>query len=1799
MKSSHSPSRLLAGSLEILEARIAPASVIRVGPTDLQGGNLVHYDTVAPAGSHSLFIDTVKGEAASDPISLAVGSYSDPASQSYHDETFYIKLSAGDVIQIVSQGGQTNNLLQVRAGTAVAFFEDLNHDDKISSNELVSLSLGTGAAVSVQTSLSGSIVSDLTSKGNVELTDLVSTHQTITGVAMGGFNVNQVLAGGNISNVNTGHLAGIFAGTAALGKTVTFFPDLQGMGTVKTGTITSLTSAPGVTLPSPGQVGASIINFSAQQVGTVQAGNGGVGGAGGSLTLIQIDQETSSFNLLAGDGGNADSTLHQPNGGAGGNVSSVYIAGFTDTTPNSLIKIHAGVGGAASATVGAGGHGGSVQTVFIGSTLNNGVPTVSLDFVQDDLSIAAGDGGAGKSGGTGGSLNTMRVITNTPVDTAAELMTYGLAHEIVLQAGAGGASLATTGKTSHGGTGGGITDAQVVDQAPQAVPFMAVAGATVALVAGDGGQVSTNAGAHVATGAAGGSIFGARLLGPNLIVQAGNGSDGTTGGAGGGLTGIRVLQQGTIFSHDLSAEAGRGGNATAGSGGAGGAINGLTSVDGDFIALNINAAGGGAGGASDSGLGGRGGAVSNFDLLESNSQRDVVPLFGNFVLRSGTGGPGKTGGGAGGLISAGSFEGENMNVSVTSGNGGQAVTSGNGGRGGAIAGLRINVDGNVANATAATAVVTSGSGGTGALNGGAGGNVAGALVRVFDNLGLASDNPPLAGGDVTLIAGPGGSGDTGNTGLRGLPGAGGSVFTSGVYSQLGSGVLRAGDAGSGGTGPAAGGSIVGGSANSLTGLYAAQNLTIAAGAGSQGGVGGGLSLVGYGAPTEDLLPVPTGNIIITAGDGSARHASVTGRPDYAGAGGSINALFGSVSGTAGTVTAIHAGHGGEVAGGTKAGAGGSITGLTLQRGPVNGVPGGVVTIDAGDAGGTTLGVQMAVPVGARGGSVSNVIVRANVGDGTLLRSVAAGDGGPGTKTGGAGGSVTNVQAESHDIGVRTGVPFGYSTMGGVFAGKGGDGGTKNGIAGNVTTISADSISSIVAGKFLSGPRQGQFDLVNTVSNIKLNSTHELAPTLGTAFTDSFEFAFHPVLFQTTANDGSQTFERIPGGSSSAQQPPGGPSTFTLTYHLSPTQSETTVPLDADASAQQIMAALNALPDSPNATVTTDPADPVHFTVQYANESNSPLTGLGTENTVPLHGNSRPRDVQAALNQLSASVPADPNYPNYQAFPGATVVSSDNASFNVTYAANGTPGDLTAERILTDRATAVAVPGDATHPSLQHLQLLGTGQFRVHLNTGGGNFVSTHRLNENATPQEVQRAINNQLGAGTVTVSAGDQPNSYDILFANNGAQPPVEALEYADLQGKTTTAGTAMQAEVQSFNFTSLYGANDLVFTVNGDTVHPVSVPADHTTSEPPTAQQVQDALNGNSVIQGKGGVTVTLLPTNTFEIHFNTPGNAVPITAVELLPAQAGPVMPVITNPVQVTDSSNNDGVTPDVQTFQPDAAADFFNVGFSDTAQSVNLANHSPASAVQSALQSLADGSPAGSPEHGATIAVDLSNGAYTVTITSANHQQPLNVTESFDASQKIGVSNQGTFHLDTANGSTSELSPNARAADVAAAINAVPGNPPVSVTNVPGEHGVFIIKYLDGQNDPAVKVVDTQALAAADPNSSTVDLTYARQVTFDPNLYASANVLGAIVQINKLSSDIFAYTDLNGDHQFDLGDHPIDGLVAAKNFSQQSVNTTPQARLVINSDVNSAPGVYKPVDPANPTVPQFFDFRNDNIA
>ena len=95
-------------------------------------------------------------------------------------------------------------------------------------------------------------------------------------------------------------------------------------------------------------------------------------------------------------------------------------------------------------------------------------------------------------------------------------------------------------------------------------------------------------------------------------------------------------------------------------------------------------------------------------------------------------------------------------------------------------------------------------------------------------------------------------------------------------------------------------------------------------------------------------------------------------------------------------------------------------------------------------------------------------------------------------------------------------------------------------------------------------------------------------------------------------------------------------------------------------------------------------------------------------------------------------------------------------------------------------------------------------------------------------------------------------------------------------------------------------------------------------------------------------------------------------------------------------------------------------------------------------------------------------------------------------------------------------------------------------------------------------------------------------------------ASNIVGAIADFNEIGGDHFKFIGDTVDPVtklglYTLGDVPIDGLIAAKNFSQKTSNFTPQARLVINSDINSAPLHYTPVDPNHPTTPSFYD--NDN--
>jgi hypothetical protein len=115
-------------------------------------------------------------------------------------------------------------------------------------------------------------------------------------------------------------------------------------------------------------------------LGTLQAGNGGVGAPGGSIVNVTINgDDESGYSIIAGDGGDG------PNGGNGGS-----IVGFSDLgSSTSQVYISTGSGG-----YGATGRGGDAGDAAF-DNIN----------IKGDVSIDLGDGGAGfVSGGRGASL---------------------------------------------------------------------------------------------------------------------------------------------------------------------------------------------------------------------------------------------------------------------------------------------------------------------------------------------------------------------------------------------------------------------------------------------------------------------------------------------------------------------------------------------------------------------------------------------------------------------------------------------------------------------------------------------------------------------------------------------------------------------------------------------------------------------------------------------------------------------------------------------------------------------------------------------------------------------------------------------------------------------------------------------------------------------------------------------------------------------------------------------------------------------------------------------------------------------------------------------------------------------------------------------------------------------------------------------------------------------------------------------------------------------------------------------------
>jgi hypothetical protein len=975
------------------------------------------------------FVNTATGVASNDPISLVLGGNAD---------VYYLKLTPGDQVAIfggeAGGTGYTNYITGPSQtglkGTVIAVFLDANHDTEVEPGELMGLSLGNNVRIQVSGSVFGDVVANYNDAAGTlgaagDAKDLLHNSISFFGASTV---TGNIIAGGSIQGVNvTSSVNQILTGTAAHNLTY----DLNGSAEDGGDMLNVVAVA--------GKSGPAISKITVGDVTKIQTGGGGAGAAGGKISKVTLISDTDGWVIQGGDGG-AGGAGH-PKGGNGGAVSQIFANGLdvntTDSTANDVVQILGGKGGDGPV----GGKGGTVKGVSIGyeSGAKGGVQR-SINSISDSVLVAGGVGGIGRVGGAGGGLTDVKVFASPTLS----------GNDLVLRAGAGGDSNLSGGKA---GAGGSVNSFDVRNPGTSAEAQQS----RMFVDAGDGGLTAGVSSA----GAAGGSTQNGVFVGFSIGVTGGNGSQGTNGGSGGKVKGI--LAQDGFFGvrpKNVAIDAGGGGIGTAGKGGKGGVIDGVTVQNPELSQFDINqTVGAGDGADSQRGPGGSGGGVFNITVndVDTLTASEVVLRISAGDGGKGGVGTGSNGGKGGGIGGKNVLSGINASLLANGGSGGAATNAGSGGAGGGVTNISFVATGDVSGAPV-TATISGGTGGNGMLSG------KGGLGGSLSTLNVITD------GNVALQAGPGGTG-----GATGGVGRGGNITNAATISAEGSTTVTAGSAG------ADGGKAGSGGALTQINVQAFTNIEIRSGNGSKGGGGGSIKEIGVSNVTQ--LAGPNAGLLIIAGNGSANGTT-------AGAGGSITGVDGFIA-TAGS-TLIQAGEGGP--GTSKAGAGGSISTITLRGG---GGPTAIVNIEAGNAGDAT-----AAKVGAKGGAVSDVgigldpFVTPLPGDpidpfavqaGTLIRHIAAGEGGDaGTGKGGVGGTVQEVRAY-YDIGAMSGEVFGYATMGGIFAGAGGAGATE-GASGSVLNVSADSIAAILAGRLMNGEVIQHRNLAASVEGLVLNSS---------------------------------------------------------------------------------------------------------------------------------------------------------------------------------------------------------------------------------------------------------------------------------------------------------------------------------------------------------------------------------------------------------------------------------------------------------------------------------------------------------------------------------------------------------------------------------------------------------------------------------------------------------------------------------------------------------------------------------------
>jgi hypothetical protein len=320
-----------------------------------------------------------------------------------------------------------------------------------------------------------------------------------------------------------------------------------------------------------------------------------------ALEIIQpaagVDQAPVVFQ--GGLGGNGFTQ-----GGRGGALSGLRAVFVGDAEDLEAVHVlFAGHGG--SSLLGAGGAGGGLANFF----------------TQRGTEFVTGNGGAGMTGGAGGSIQP-----NSPAGQSSNLSRIFSA-----ETGRGGDGI------TAGGQGGQIT-AFVSEGISTSMIFST----------GDGGDAvagrAGNAGAVIRSSPL---VTNNLLVGP-LTILTGAGGNGLIGGSGGNIS--EFVNASTAFSTPslVNLVAGNGGSGVTGNGGAGGSVTDVTAsgtgvgvVDPGESPQQFNRVIAGDGGDSFGAAGGAGGVINRVDLTANSSAAAVA---------AGLGGDGLTRGGVGGSV---------------------------------------------------------------------------------------------------------------------------------------------------------------------------------------------------------------------------------------------------------------------------------------------------------------------------------------------------------------------------------------------------------------------------------------------------------------------------------------------------------------------------------------------------------------------------------------------------------------------------------------------------------------------------------------------------------------------------------------------------------------------------------------------------------------------------------------------------------------------------------------------------------------------------------------------------------------------------------------------------------------------------------------------------------------------------------------------------------------------------------------------------------------------------------------------